>query len=53
MICSRCAATLVEERSESTCFTSGEPDYWDEEVHLGSESFVDPNITFRYLAKDR
>lgn len=33
-------------------FKSAEPDYWDEEVHLGSESFVDPNITFRYLVKD-
>lgn len=28
-----------------------EPDYWDEEVHLGSEPFVRPDVTSRYLCK--
>jgi hypothetical protein len=27
---------------------SAEPEYWDEEVHLGSESFVGLNVTYRY-----
>ena len=33
--------------------TSTEPDYWDEEVHLGSESFVDPNVILNYVGKHR
>jgi len=32
---------------------SAEPDYWDEEVHLGSESFVDPNVILKYIGKHR
>jgi hypothetical protein len=32
---------------------SAEPDYWDEEVHLGSESFIGSEVTFRYLGKRR
>lgn len=32
---------------------SAEPDYWDEEVHLGSESFVDPDVTSQYVGKRR
>jgi len=32
---------------------SAEPDYWDEEVHLGTESFVDPDVTSQYVGKRR
>jgi hypothetical protein len=32
-------------RSERGCFESAEPDYRDEEVHLGSESFVRSHVS--------
>jgi hypothetical protein len=35
--------------NEATFITSAEPDYSDEEVHLGSESLVGPTTMFRYL----
>ena len=35
-----------QEKKKSLSLKSSEPDYFDEEVHLGSESFVGPHITF-------
>ena len=32
---------------------STEPDYYDEEVHLGSESFIGLDVTGEYPAKPR
>lgn len=32
---------------------SVEPDYGDEEVHLGPESIIGPDTTFHYLDKRR
>jgi len=32
-------------QEKSRTIATAEPDYWDEEVHLGSESFVGLNIT--------
>ena len=32
---------------------TAEPNYWDEEVHLGSESFIGLSVTSRYHRDDR
>jgi hypothetical protein len=41
-------------RQEKAFFLqSAEPDYFDEEVHLGSESFIGPDVTSQYLGKWR
>jgi hypothetical protein len=36
-------------QKEGLLLKSAEPDYWDEEVHLGSESFVGPEVISRCL----
>ena len=36
---------LLARQKEVLLLKSAEPDYWDEEVHLGSESFVGPDVT--------
>jgi hypothetical protein len=33
---------------EGRAVETAEPDYWDEEVHLGSETFVGLNIAYHY-----
>ena len=49
--CLRCGHVQDSASVENhvACQKSAEPDYCDEEVHLGSESFVDPDVTSRCL----
>ena len=38
---------FLEHQERAFFVNSTEPDYFDEEVHLGSESFVGPDVTSR------
>ena len=50
---SNAVQTYLAHEEQAFLSKSVEPDYLDEEVHLGSESFVGPNVICRDAGKHR
>jgi hypothetical protein len=40
-------------QQDQTCVQTAEPDYLDEEVHLGAESIIRSGLTVQYVLKAR
>jgi hypothetical protein len=45
--------SYLEHQEKVSFLESAEPDYFDEEVHLGSESFIGSEVASRYPGKRR